>query len=157
MTQICVPVSTSTFMDLVGFLKSKGSRRDPVVAVEDAINYWMESANWMAEDLMPEVSPSVSNSGYTWRIQRLGNLQQASLFLPDGTVLRISVADGYAYAQIRGDQIEFDSRRIPSPNKFALEATGTPRDAWRDVWVKRPTDREFVLSDDLREQIRPTS
>ncbi|WP_177219754.1 hypothetical protein [Nitrosospira multiformis] len=29
-------------------------------------------------------------------------------------------------------------------------ASGTSRNAWRDLWIKRPRDKEWVLANDLR-------
>jgi hypothetical protein len=38
-----------------------------------------------------------------------------------------------------------------SPSEFANQvAGGTNRNAWRDLWIKRPHDSEFHLADDLR-------
>jgi hypothetical protein len=44
----------------------------------------------------------------------------------------------------------YEGERV-SPNQFATKVTGTSRDAWRDLWIKRPTDDDFRVADDLRD------
>jgi hypothetical protein len=77
------------------------------------------------------------------------------VFLPPGTRLRIKIKDDYAYAEVIDDHVVFDGQRV-SPAEFANSATGTTRNAWRDVWVKRPTDSAWSVADDLRRRGAPT-
>ncbi|MBK6594337.1 MAG: hypothetical protein IPG23_17470 [Burkholderiales bacterium] len=48
-TQISVPIETDQFLGLVDFLRSNGDARDPVIAIADAIDYWIENASWKPE------------------------------------------------------------------------------------------------------------
>jgi hypothetical protein len=134
MAEIAVPVSTSTFLRLAAFLKQGGSSVDPADMVEAAIEYWMDNAEWK-----PELLPDDSR-GYMWK----------SVFLPAGTMVRIKYEGSYTYAKIEGDYLMYNGEQV-SPNQFALKVTGSARDAWRDLWVKRPSDPDYQLADDLRQ------
>jgi hypothetical protein len=130
------PISTSTFLKLATFLKEHGSDRDPVDVVEDAIEYWMDNAVLKPEILAPDEPDA---RGYSWK----------SLFLPAGTDVRIKYNGFYIYAKVEGDFLTYKGERL-SPNQFAFKATGSARDAWRDLWIKRPTDSDYLLADSLR-------
>jgi hypothetical protein len=58
------------------------------------------------------------------------------------------------HASIEGDNFVYEGRSI-SPSEFAnTVAGGTARNAWRDLWIKRPSDHDFRMADDLRREIR---
>ena len=135
-----VPVSTELFVRLVDFLREKGSDRDPAATVVDAIEYWLENAAWKTEDLMPEVVERPNFHGYVWK----------SLLLTPGTRIRMTYKGKTSHAEIVGDDFLYEGKKI-SPSEFAnTVADGTARNAWRDLWIKRPRDRDFRLADDLR-------
>jgi hypothetical protein len=132
-------IPTTTILKLATFLKDQGSDRDPVEVIEAAIDYWMENASWKKDDLMPETIVSADARGYTWK----------SVFLPAGSIVRIKYEGAFVYAKVEGDYLIYNGERV-SPNQFALKVTGTARDAWRDLWVKKPTDADYRLADNLR-------
>src|SRR4051794_12591471 len=92
MSEISIPISTSTFVGLVDFLRENNSARDPVEVIESAIDYWMMNADWKEEVLAPPVGAA---TGYSWK----------SLFLPSGTTLRIRYRSQYHYAKVEGDKL----------------------------------------------------
>jgi len=136
---VCTPISTNSFLKLAHFLKEQGSDRDPLEVIETAIEYWMNNASWKREDLMPETLVGDDARGYTWK----------SVFLPTGTMVRIKYDGSFIYAKVEGHYLMFNGERV-SPNQFAMKVTGTARDAWRDLWIKRPRDADYRLADDLR-------
>lgn len=133
-SQVSVPLPTKLFLELAGFLKAKGDSRDPVVAVVDAIDHWMDNADWK-----PELLRQSCGRGYQWK----------SLFLPDGTEVRMQYKGQYRYAKVEGDQLLFEGE-LTTPGSLANTIAGSSRNAWRDLWVKRPNDAEWRLADDLR-------
>ena len=133
-TQISVPVPTQLFLELAEFIRSKGDARDPVAAVGDAIDYWMQNAEWKPELLRQSVT-----RGYQWK----------SLFLPDGTELRMQYKGEYHYAKVEGDQLVYEGKPT-TPGRLANTIADSSRNAWRDLWLKRPNDLEWRLADDLR-------
>jgi hypothetical protein len=137
---ISIPISTDRFVRLVDFLREKGSGRDPVDAVGGAIDYWIENADWKTKDLMPEVFEEPKHLGYHWK----------PLLLPPGTKVRMTYKSETFHAAVDGDDFIYDGKKM-SPSEFAnTVASGTARNAWRDLWLKRPTDRDFRLADELR-------
>jgi hypothetical protein len=137
--EIGIPVSTGLFLRLYDFLRDHGSDRDPVEVVSTAIEYWMDNADWKANDLMPE-TVAVRSLGYHWK----------PLLLPPATKVRMRYKGETHYASVVGDDFVYEDKSM-SPSEFANQvAGGTNRNAWRDLWIKRPHDSEFHLADDLR-------
>ena len=134
-TQISVPIHTEQFIELIDFLRGKGDLRDPVQAVADAIDYWMMNA-----DFKPELLRQAAGRGYQWK----------GLFLPDGTELRMQYKGEYHYAQVDGDQLLYQGKPT-TPASLANTVAGSSRNAWRDLWIKRPADAEWYLADVLRQ------
>lgn len=135
-TQISIPIETEQLLCLLDFLRSNGDARDPVIAIADAIDYWIENASWKPELLTKSVS-----LGYQWK----------SLFLPDRSEIRMAYKGAYAYARVESDKIVYNGKSI-SPSIFANTIASSSRNAWLDLWVKRPGDADWCLADELRTQ-----
>lgn len=136
-TEIAVPIPTDQFLDLVEFLRSKDDPRDPVEVVSIAIMYWMDNADWK-----PELLVESDARGYQWK----------NVFLPEGTQIRMQYQSAYSYAKVEGDDLTYQGSPI-SPGSLAKTiAGGYNRNAWRDLWIKRPEDKEWILADELRAQ-----
>ncbi|MDB0569319.1 hypothetical protein LBW59_00840 [Ralstonia solanacearum] len=134
--QISVPVSPDLFFSLMGFLRGSGDARDPVDVVSTAIEYWMDNASWK-----PELLTVSEIRGYQWK----------NLFLPEGTQLRMQYKGTYYYAKVEGDDIIYNGSPI-SPGSLANAIASSSRNAWRDLWLLRPNDREWRLADDCRQE-----
>lgn len=145
-SQISVPVPAKLFLELVDFLREQGSDRDPVQAVSDAIDYWMENASWKPADLMPEIFATKS-PGYTWKYK------DDAIFLPHGTEIRMPYKGQYHYARVEGDEIKYKGAPT-SPGAFANVVADSSRNAWRDLWIKRPGDKEWALADKCRREMK---
>lgn len=133
---ISVPIETSHFLDLVEFLREEKAEYDPVEAIELAINYWVDNASWKPELL---VNSTQDNKGFHWK----------NVFMPNGTSLRMKYRGETYYAKVQGDKIIFDGKWV-SPSEFTRLVTKTSRNAWRDIYIKRPNDLEWVFADNLR-------
>jgi hypothetical protein len=141
-TQISIPVSTVLFLELAEFLRSKDDPRDPVDVVATAIDYWMANADWK-----PELLVESDTRGYQWK----------NVFLSDGTQIRMQYQGSYSYAKVEGDELIYQGKPI-SPGSLAKTiAGGYNRNAWRDLWIKRPEDKEWILADELRAQPKLTA
>jgi len=140
MSYISIPFPTESFLQLAAFLREQGSSRDPVVVIEDAVEYWIDNASWKKEDLMRETIVGPDSRGYMWK----------NVFLVQGTLLRMKKKGGaFEYAKVEGDCLVYKGESL-SPNQFAFKVAGNARDAWRDVWVKRPMDQDYVPANFLR-------
>lgn len=135
-SSIAIPIQTEQFLELANFLRSNDDPRDPVEMVAHAIQYWLDNAGWK-----PELSVEISNDakGYQWK----------NLFLPHGTQIRMQYRSTYFYAKVEGDEILYDGKPI-SPGSLANSIAGTSRNAWRDLWIKRPEDKEWKLAAECR-------
>jgi hypothetical protein len=52
-------------------------------------------------------------------------------------------------ANVAGDEFIYEGRSM-SPAVMVNTVSGTSRNAWRDLWVKRPDDREWISAESLR-------
>lgn len=76
--------------------------------------------------------------------------QWLAVFLPNGTRLKMAYKGLDYYAEVAQQKIMYEGESF-SPSGLANRiASGTRRNAWRDFWIKRPRDKEWVLADDLR-------
>src|SRR3989442_8675503 len=139
-THVSVPVPTELFVGLVDFLRAEGDGRDPVEVVATAVDYWLENASYKPELL---TIPSPESRGYTWKHK------DCSVFLPHGTQIRMPYKGQYYYAKVEGDHIMFDGQPI-TPGAFANAVTKSSRNAWRDLWIKRAGEKEWILADNTR-------
>jgi hypothetical protein len=141
-TQIAIPVPTLLFVELIRFLGEQGSNRDPVEVVATSIEYWMQNASWKQGDLMPE-SFNSNSRGYTWKYK------DKKIFLPHGSEIRMPYKGQNHYAKVEGDNILYMDRII-SPGALANAIANSSRNAWKDLWIKRPGEKEWTLANDIR-------
>jgi hypothetical protein len=95
----------------------------------------------------PELLVESDTRGYQWK----------NVFLSDGTQIRMQYQGSYSYAKVEGDELIYQGKPI-SPGSLAKTiAGGYNRNAWRDLWIKRPEDKEWILADELRAQPKLTA
>lgn len=130
-------LDTDTLVKLIRRLSLLGGTQDLSEAVSSAIEFWLaEQAK-----LSPGCDPA-SVRGYQWK----------SVFLPEGTVLRSWSYGEHNYAQVEGDQIVHRGEAV-SPNQFAQLFARATRNAWSDLYIRRPGDKQFKLACRLRQEI----
>jgi hypothetical protein len=82
-----------------------------------------------------------------------GGYHWAPLFLPNGTLIRMVYKKETLNAAVKNNKIDFNGENY-SPSELARSiANGTNRNAWRDLLIKRPTDTDWCLADDLRHRM----
>ncbi|MGY0715358.1 hypothetical protein [Azospirillum argentinense] len=141
------------------FILRKGESVDVtswiINVIEDYLERTKHDEEWcdsykdrMADDLLKDVNLfGDTKYGYQW----------STLFLPNGTRIRMQYKGAYHYAVISNEKIIVMENESPlfdghySPSEFASRvANNTQRNAWRDLWIKRPMDRDWTLADELR-------
>jgi hypothetical protein len=55
------------------------------------------------------------------------------------------------YARVEGDKIIHKGKAV-SPNQFAQSFARTTRNAWTDLYIRRPEDKHFTLACRLRQE-----
>jgi len=134
MTEVTIEVP----QEVDEFLRERGSKLDLKSFTAIAIDYLLDNASWK-ENLLPQ------SNGYDWKNRRSGMV----LNLPPGTSVRMRKGGKYHYAKVQADDLIYEGQKV-SPNEFARTVAGHARDAWRDLWIKRPDDFDYRLADDLR-------
>ena len=81
--------------------------------------------------------------GYNW----------SNVFLPHLTKIRMKFGGEYHYASVSSDKIIFEGKNF-SPSKLANKIAGHQRNAWECLWIRRPSDTEWYLADELRKKER---
>jgi hypothetical protein len=93
---------------------------------------------WIAQ----QCADAVPERGYQWK----------QLFLPDATRVRLNF-EGQSYvARVAGDELIYQGRAV-SPHQMVLQIAGDGRNAWRELWVRLPGQRDWSNADRLRSQL----
>ncbi|MEZ0247108.1 MAG: hypothetical protein ACAH09_10775 [Methylophilaceae bacterium] len=147
---IYIPIRENDYLELTQFLNEKGDSRMPSTAICDAIDYWIDNADWKPELIRTE---SPTSRGYIWKYK------EDSLFLPHDTDLRMRYMGKYHYAKVINDEIVYEGKPM-SPALLvntitAIEKKLGSRNAWKNLWIKRPYDKEWTLADDCRKSTKP--
>jgi hypothetical protein len=107
---------------LAEFLASSGSPLTAAEAASKAIDQWIASQRGQLLDL-----PIGSPHGYRWK----------TLFLPEGTRVRMHCAGKNFDATVEGDDLVFEGRSM-SPRQMTLAVSGQGYNAWRALWILLP-------------------
>lgn len=130
-------VDTDTLLRLMSHLKVRGGAQDVEAAITSAIELWLREQSQLAKGADP-----ASVRGY----------QLKTLFLPEGTEIRSWSYGEHNYARVVGDEIIHQGRAV-TPNQFAQSFARSMRNAWMDLYVRRPEDRQFHLAHRLRVEL----
>ena len=126
-----VELPRPTYTALWEFLKQQGRPGAIPSVLAEAVELWLEKQQ--------EASGTY---GYQWK----------TVFLPEGTVLRSWSYGEHNYAKVIGDQIVYEGRAI-SPNQLAQHFGRSTRNAWNDLFIRRPGDRTFKQACVLRAEV----
>ncbi|WP_377704541.1 hypothetical protein [Pseudoduganella sp. UC29_71] len=103
------------YLDLSFVLQQSGDTRKPEEVIALAVKSWLA-----------ERRGNPASRGYQWK----------ELFLPHGTELRMRYLGIDYYAKVENDKIMY-AGEIVTPRDWCLMVTGTVRNAWRDIWIRR--------------------
>jgi hypothetical protein len=131
-------LAPATRLALKNVLKSTNSPLSEADVVELALQQWIEQAVCANPDAAAKAA-----RGYQWK----------SLFLPEGTLLRMQYKGEYYTADVRGNSISYQGRKL-SPRQFVMHLTGSVRNAWRELWIRCPGDVRWHLADVRRRILR---
>jgi hypothetical protein len=127
---------TPALRRLADFLRETGSALSVREAATMAINQWIAAERGQFTRTTP-----TPTRGYQWK----------TLFLPDGTELRVVHAGQAYHARVEGDEILYRQRPV-SPRQFIQAVAGEGRNAWRDVSILLPGQLMWRAASLLRRQ-----
>jgi hypothetical protein len=136
-TTMSVQLPTRTLLSLVEQMKRSAGSQDLSEAITQAVEFWLADRKQF-----PKTADPNPLHGYQWKC----------LFLPEGTVLRSWSYGEHNYAAVEGDAIIHNGKPV-TPNQFARSFARTTRNAWDDLYVRRPGDKQFRLACLLRKEI----
>lgn len=122
-------VPPAAYAELSNYLRMSGSTLTPAEAIVRAVQHWLEAQRDMATPLQ----------GYQWK----------SLFLPEHSQVRMRVGEKWHYAEVVGDELFYHGRAV-SPRQLTLAVAGDGRNAWRDLWIRRPGEKDWTVASLLR-------
>jgi hypothetical protein len=121
---------------LADFLEETGSTLSATQAAAAAIDEWIA-----AERAQVKLVRATPTHGYQWK----------SLFLPEGTELRMHFARQDYHARVVGDHIVYGGQHV-SPRQLTIAVAGEGHNAWRALWVRLPADGKWRPASLLRSQ-----
>jgi hypothetical protein len=150
MEKIPIPIESELIGEL--FLR-RGPKTDISSWIESVLEDYLERTSaddgWN-EEYYEYISREISQEefgdpkdGYRWY----------PLFLPNGTKIYMLYKQKKSHAVVKHGKIHFEKKTY-SPSEFASVVAGnTSRNAWRDLYIKRPEDSEWVLANTLRDRL----
>ncbi|MBA5607902.1 hypothetical protein H3H36_21325 [Duganella sp. FT3S] len=125
-------VPPAAYRELSDYLRQSGSTLTTTEAIVRALQHWMAAQR----------ETRVPLQGYQWKC----------LFLPEGSQVRMRFGDTWHYAEVMGDEIMYRSR-VVSPRQLTMAIAGDGRNAWRDLWIRRPGERDWTAAYLLRRRM----
>ena len=123
----------ATLLELKTFLRESGSPLSVTEALVAAVRLWIERAQSAAQPAR----------GYQWKL----------LFLPEGTLARMHHAERWHVAQVVGDELIYQGEAV-SPHQLTQEVAGDGRNAWRDLWIRFPGEKNWACAAQLRARLQ---
>nr|WP_315221880.1 hypothetical protein [uncultured Duganella sp.] len=123
----------ATELQLEEFLRKSGSALSLTEALVAAVKLWIEREKVNAQPLR----------GYQWKI----------LFLPEGTRVRMQYEEDWHSAEVVGDELMYRGRSV-SPHQLTQVVAGDGRNAWRDLWIRFPGEKNWANAAQLRARLQ---
>ncbi|MEV4779123.1 hypothetical protein [Burkholderia sp. LMU1-1-1.1] len=123
----------ATELQLEEFLRKSGSALSLTEALVAAVKLWIEREKANAQPLR----------GYQWKI----------LFLPEGTRVRMQYEEDWHSAEVLGDELMYRGRPV-SPHQLTQAVAGDVRNAWRDLWIRFPGEKNWACAAQLRARLQ---
>jgi len=130
-TRVTLEVSLPTLHALLDFHAEQATGLTLADLADIAIREWLQRQRAAKKPLDPK--------GYFWK----------TVFLPDGTRLRICSREGPHYAEVICGELIYDGLPV-SPNQFVTASLGNVGNAWKVICVQLPGDSDWTYAIRLR-------
>lgn len=114
---VTLAIPPATLSRLLRYVDAQQDARGAAEIASLAIDEWLNHAQNAPK-------PATRRHGYQWK----------TLFLPEGTQLRAWAREGFAYAEVVGDAIEYLGQSV-SPHQFICSCKGISRSAWAEIAI----------------------
>ena len=153
---ISIPIHRSLYNE---FILRKGQDVDVAGWIEDIVDGFLQGTEADAQIWSDEHHRSVLVNEAIEKELKTGDpklgLYWQYVFLPNGTELRMKYQGKNHIADVRHEKLFYKKTQCCSPSEFAsLVANKTSRNAWRDIWIKRPGDKDWTFADNERRRGR---
>lgn len=155
MDTISIPFPQALYDKII--LRS-GGRLDPVQLAIDQVEQFIERTqgddiHWTREGIAA-FAREAGARGFIDIGDPKGGHMWKPVFLPNGSRLRMNYKSKSYHAQVRREAIHNDDAEFDSISQWVRwVASNTERNAWHDVWIKRPGDADYIYSDKLRSDL----
>lgn len=152
--KLCIPISTEIIHEM---LLRGGPKKDLSAWIEDVLMNYLddteENDGWQ-EEYYEFLDRQRGESGFRDKYGDANKIYRwQEIDLPNGTQLYMEYKKQKHYASVQFEKIIYEGESY-SPAELARKiANGTTRNAWRDFYIKRPSDNGWILADVLRAQI----
>ncbi|MTW12152.1 hypothetical protein GM658_16225 [Pseudoduganella eburnea] len=124
-TRVTLEVSLPTLHALLDYHAEQATTLTLADLADIAIREWLQRQRAENRPLDPK--------GYFWK----------TVFLPDGTRLRITSSRGPHYAEVICGELVYDFRPV-SPNQFVTASLGNVGNAWKVIDLQLPGDSDWT-------------
>jgi|GEM_PF-2328481 len=131
----CLSIHPDTLYQLLDHLRESGSPLNAAEAANQALRDWLSKAR------EKRGKDGALIHGYRWK----------TLFLPEGSRLRVWLRHEHGHAEVIGDELIYDGRPV-SPNEYVRYCAGPNRNAWELVSILLPGAPKWLPATVLRRQ-----
>lgn len=142
--RVTLGIDPDTLFSLMSQLRTMNSPLSLEEAANQAIQDWLAKA----------ADPPAPSADSTSELAPLRGYQWKTLFLPEGTKLRIAAYPDYPEARVIGNALECMGHET-SPNAYIQACPGAHRNAWELISVLLPGVRHWKRADLLRRALPP--
>jgi hypothetical protein len=156
MDTISIPFPQALYDKII--LRS-GGRLDPVQLAIDQVESFIDRTadddiHWTREGIAAFALEKLASKFVDIGDPKGGHMWKP-VFLPNGTHLRMHYKSKSYHAQVRRETIHNDDHEFESISQWVRwVASNTARNAWHDVWIKRPDDADYLYSDKVRNDLQ---
>lgn len=153
-----ISVDTDTLGNLINHLRDTGSEQSLADVASQAIDAWLLAQAGAPDADAPRGTGQRTDARHAADASVRGyrgyrGYQWKELFLPDGCELRMCCAGEFHHARVDGDAIFYQGRPC-SPRQLTIAIAGDGRNAWRDLWVRFPGEKQYRPASLLRRKLQ---
>ena len=154
-SKVCVPIDADIYAE---FILRSGKKVNVANFVENIVQDYLDRTEGDA-DIWSDEHAETFHAQLGEDFEKTygdpeGFYQWDNLFLENGTQIRMRYKGKNYIAAVRHEEIVFGEEAY-TPSLLASKiASGTSRNAWRDLWIKERGSSQWVLAYDLRRRVK---